>query len=124
MEKQMAYNISMWKTKELVEFTIPVWTLYANKSFQPESRKLEDTDEVEFRFGDSIVRGTVIDEILCVTKIRILGEGSGSLWNWVLQSALTHSKGKFVAVRVWEGGDNIDKVSVDNGDMRFEDIIL
>lgn len=121
----MAYNISMWKTKELVEFTIPVWTLFeAKKDLHPERRKLEDADETEFRFCDSVIRGTIIDEILCVTKIHISGEGSGTFWNWVLQPALAHSKGKLVAVRIWVGGESVDEVTSDNGRVWFDEVDL
>lgn len=121
----MAYNITKWKTKELVDLVIPLWTLVTRKDFQPEVIPIErGVPMVSYQFCDSRIEGEIVDDFMLVRNISVRGEGSGTLWNWILQSALAHSKGKLVAARVWEGGDAIDIVNVVDGKMWFDEVDL
>lgn len=68
--------------------------------------------------------GQMDGDMLLVSSIKAYGEGSGTALNWIIEPALQDSTGKLVAVRVWEGGDSIDRLIVDDGDVSSEPIEL
>jgi len=43
---------------------------------------------------------------------------------WILEPALKDNTGRLEAVCVWEGGDTINKLIVDNGEVKWENIEL
>ena len=103
----MAYNITKWKTKELVDLVIPLWTLVTRKDFQPEVIPIErGVPMVSYQFCDSRIEGEIVDDFMLVRNISVRG------------------KGKLVAARVWEGGDAIDIVNVVDGKMWFDEVDL
>ena len=65
-----------------------------------------------------------MDKVLHVSEIAIHGEGSGTLLDWIIGPALKDSTGRLVATRVWEGGDTIDRLIVNDGEVGFEGIEL
>ena len=60
---------------------------------------------------------------LDVSEIEWWGEASGS-FDADMQDALKHSTGTLVAVRVWEGGDSIDRLTVKDGAVKVEKVEL
>jgi hypothetical protein len=62
--------------------------------------------------------------VLIVDSIIASGEGSGTALSWIIEPALADSTGKLVAVRVWEGGDSIDRLTVVDGVVTTEQIEL
>ena len=112
----MSYNVDSWKTKELSGLRIPIASLYKHErsDWHPEREELPDGSTV-LRVMDSQLVGTVAGDVLTVTRIQCSGEGSGTALNWIIEPALADSKGTLVAVRVWEGGDSIDRLTVRDG---------
>jgi hypothetical protein len=122
----MPYNCDHWKTKELVNLRIPVASLFrsARQDWHPERLMRADETTVRFQFFEGYIEGTVIDGVLLVTAISLTGEGSGFGWHEIVEPALQDSYGKLVAVRIWEGGDSIDRVTVIDGVVTYEQIEL
>jgi hypothetical protein len=122
----MPYNCDHWKTKELVNLRIPVASLFKSdrQDWHPERLMRADETIVRFQLGDGYIEGTVSDGVLLVTAISLTGEGSGFGWHEIVEPALQDSCGKLVAVRIWEGGDSIDRVTVIDGVVTYEQIEL
>ena len=55
------------------------------------------------------------NEVFEVTNINIVGEASGTFYEWILIPALKRSKGVLEAVLIWEGGDSIERLKVSDG---------
>jgi len=123
----MSYNITFWKTKELTDLKIPVASFYKSEraDWHPQAEELNDNlVRINLFDEESYIIGTVIDGVITVSEIDIYGEGSGSVVDIIVNPAFQDSTGKLVAVRVWEGGDSIDRITVDNGVVTIEKIEL
>lgn len=131
----MSYNIDRWKTKELSDLEIPLNALYeidkslVSRGWKPDPPQVVGVEgdgarvRIEEAWGE--IEGLLTpDSILKVSKISITGEGSGTFCHDILTPALKQSKGKLVAVRVWEGGDSIDRLTVIDGKVESEEIEL
>ena len=136
----MGYDVTTWKTKELQNLTIPVNALFAVPDWQP-NQSVDDGLGGAFtlRWGESYIKGTLVGEpvtrrngflppdstqMLEVDEISVHGDGSGYLLWKVIKPALEKSKGRLVAVRIWEGGDSVDRLVVVDGDVNEEDVDL
>jgi hypothetical protein len=112
----MAYNVTHWKTKKIEGLTISVESLYMSprEDWHP---KEEGADGVtSYVWTDSCyVEGKVVDGILHVTAVEFSDECSGSILRDILGPALRGSTGVLEAVRIWEGGDYIDRLVVVDG---------
>ena len=120
----MSYDITFWKTKELVDLRIPVASLYKHErtDWHPDR---EDRDDVTvFRIGEFKIAGAVQDDWLHVADIQGHGCCSGTAADWIFDTALADSTGRLVAARVWEGGDSIDRLTVIDGVVTKEPIEL
>lgn len=86
--------------------------------------------QCEYCLGESTIRGWFINalneknDLLEVTDIDISGEFSGTFWEWIVKPALAKSTGQLDAVLVWEGGDRVEKIVVDNGEITETEIDL
>ena len=122
----MAYDVDTWETKELLDLAIPVASLYKHHRKDWHPRRFENDDgTVTFSpFAGSEINGMIDGDMLRVTAIKASGEGSGTSLNWIIEPALADSTGRLVAVRVWEGGDSIDRLTVINGIVTTEGIDL
>jgi hypothetical protein len=150
----MSYNIDNWKTKRLDNLRFPLSALYEDppagprgRGWQPDPPILADlgqevaTDDhppQRFRFGadaesgqcclisigEGWIGGVLTDGMLLVEHIDLVGEGSGTLWGNLIVPALERSTGTMEAVRVWEGGDCVDRVTVRDGEVDEEEIDL
>lgn len=125
----MSYNIDTMTVKTLDNLTIPVKALYETeredwKPSQPQVLNYE-TMEVQIVGGcGQTINGNIKDGILEVTKLDLSGEGSGSYMHYVINNALKQSTGQLEAVCIWEGGDSITRLTVDNGNLTEENIEL
>lgn len=119
----VAYNISKWKTKKLTDLRIPVASFFKhNRSdWHPEREDAPD-GLTTFHLMESYIIGRIDGVILCVTDIKMSGEGSGRFVNWILEPALKDSSGELMASCVWEGGDSINQIRVKDGKVEWVDI--
>jgi hypothetical protein len=121
----MSYNTDTWKTKELVNLVIPISSLFKHERTDWHPGREDKPDrKAYFTIIDSEIVGITDGDFLHVTDISICGEGSGTAWNWIVEPALKESTGRLVAVRVWEGGDSIDRLTVIDGVVTSENVDL
>ena len=120
----MSYNISSWKTKELKDFQLPLDALYADdRGYLDRPEIMPDrTTSIEGMDG-TVIKGKLIDNQLIISSITCYGEGSGTTYD-ILLISFRSSMGTLIAVCVWEGGDSISRLTVQNGTITEEQIEL
>lgn len=120
----MSYNCNTWKTKELNDLRIPIASMFKHDREDWHPKRINNDDStVEFRIMNGvIVRGTIDGEFVAVSAIECHGEGSGTAMNWIIEPALKDSTGRLVASCVWEGGDSINRIIVDEGSVSWEEV--
>ena len=116
----MSYNIDAWKTKTINNLYIP---LEAVRNLRDTEIILKEENYIEVEGLSEMFEliGQLDGKNVQVLKIYTGGEGSGSTWEDFKQM-LTQSKGKLVATQVWEGGDSITKLIVNDGQVKEENI--
>ena len=120
----MSYNIDNWKTKKLEDLRIPLKSFFpeSNKMWWPEKEWTDDGTLILRFVGGAEICGDEIAEVVHVKKIEFYGEGSGISMHEIFEPALKESLGRLVASLVWDGGDSINKLIVNDGDVKWEDI--
>lgn len=116
----MSYNIDRWKTKKLENFVIPHAAFFEHRrsDWHPHEPVIinAQTGEVSLACGcEQSIHGFLKDGDLAVTKFEMQGEGSGTFYNWILLPALRQSRGTLEATLVWESGDSIGRLQVEDG---------
>jgi hypothetical protein len=125
----MAYNCDTFKVKRLENLLIPINAFYNinyhNLSWLPEPPVILDieTDEIEIDYSNQTVTGFRQGDNILVKKLEMEGEGSGTVMGY-FEETLKQSTGYLEAVRVWEGGDTIDRLVVDNGVVTTSEVDL
>lgn len=119
----MSYNIDTFKIKKLENLMIPVDAFYIGErtDWHPQCETKQDLSVV-FRNMESSISGMIVDGLLHVEEIVCYGEGSGCVMNYMLEPALKESIGVLIASCVWEGGDCINQLIVNDGVVEWEDI--
>jgi len=123
----MSYNIDQWKTKKIENLIIPLSELYVSerKDWHPEKPEVLDNGSIIIEGGcGQKIAGLLKGNNLEVKEFNITGEGSGSFMYYVLEHALSKSSGYLEVVLIWEHGDTIEKMIVDNGKITKEKIEL
>lgn len=119
----MSYNISSVRSQKIKGLIIPLLALYRDdirEDWKPGNPKFinMDTAEVEIIMGSGqSITGHLRDKELHVTGVELSGEGSGTLFNMVMEDAFKQSRGYFNAVFVWEGGDSITRFIAKDGEI-------
>ena len=116
----MSYNVTHTKVKEIEDFRIPISMLtQAEVEFDPEAVMYC------FSFGEcSNIYGKKEDAVLIVDKLEWYSEFSGTAYRESLLPAFKQSTGIFEAVFIWEGGYEIERVIVVDGEVKEEQIDL
>ena len=116
----MSYNIDTFRVKKLENLKIKTEKIsgrYVERQYN------EETGLTHFFESETLcITGKESDGVLSVQAISCCGEGSGNFANDVLEDALEGSTGTFVASCVWEGGDSINQLRVENGKVEWIDI--
>ena len=125
----MSYNIDTWKTKRLENLTIPREAFYRSERTDWHPECDEGTDlfagQITLHCGcDQTIKGTLDSGQIRITEFDMAGEGSGTLYHEILEPALKESRGYLEAVLVWEGGDSITRLVVNDGEVTSEEIEL
>lgn len=126
----MSYNIDKWKTKKLENLVIPYSAFFkhARTDWHPKEPEVVNADTGEVRLGCGCgqeILGFLKDGKFIVTKFETMsGEGSGTFYGWILRPALEESTGRLEAVLVWEGGDSIQRLQVNDGKIAESEIEL
>lgn len=126
MEKKMSYNITNWKVKILETLIIPVNSLFKHEreDWHPTKETNKDGTVTFTIMEGSYLTGKVSSKMFKISEIECWGEGSGTAMEWIIGPALEDSKGKLEAVCIWEGGDTIDQLIVENGKVIWEKVEL
>ena len=117
------YNITNWKPKQLNNLIISIDQL---RPHIEDTLKYPEEDEDIVRFVSSAldysIIGKISDDKILVSELILYGEGSGTIFHRILIPALRKSTGELEAVIVWEGGDEITRLTVKDGKVN-EDLI-
>jgi len=119
----MSYNCDTFKVKKLENLRIPIASLYKHdrQDWHPTRENLGD-GRVEFCNLETIMIGKVENDVFICEEIDCSGEGSGTVMDWILEPALKDSTGELIASCVWEGGDAINRLTVKDGVVSWENI--
>ena len=123
----MTYNISSIKLKKVDNFKFDIEELtyrffrYFNRSTSIDVITEGEETTVYF-FDGAEITGQLDGQWLELKKLGITGEFSGTIWNNVIVPSLPKTTGKLEAVLIWEGGDYIERVTIDNGECHNEQI--
>jgi hypothetical protein len=120
----MSYNISTWTTKELRDFRVPMKALL--ECDELDSPVYDDVTGVQTFTGLSEafeLCGMETDDWLHVQHIEYWGIGSGRNFD-DLKDIFSQSTGLLIAILVWEGGDSIERLTVQNGTITEEPVAL
>lgn len=114
----MSYNVTGFTIKKLDSFTLPY-----DAVLEMAEGELIDKDGVltfdNFYAELMEITGTCDGDRLCVTDLHYGSEGSGTYWD-KFEELLQTSTGTLKARVVWEGGDTVEIVTVDNGTITRE----
>ncbi len=116
----MSYNVTGFTIKKLDSFTLPydaVLEMSEDSAYIVDNVLKFNTFPVE---GMEIV-GTLAGERLNVTDISYYGEYSGTYWD-EFEKLLEQSTGTLKARVVWEGGDSVEVVTIENGEITREEL--
>lgn len=124
----MSYDIDTFKLKKLENLVIPfsAFFLHPRKDWHPEGQFL-DAETMLFRLEGGCgqtIKGNLIAGELHVKELDLSGEGSGAFMAYVMREAFKQSTGQLEAVLVWEGGDSISRLVVNNGEFSDDPIEL
>ena len=102
---------------------IPIASLFKSerKDWHPD-RINNDDGTVTFEIMETTLHGHIENDCLVVSSIDCSGEGSGVAMNWILEPAFENSTGELIASCVWEGGDSINQITVENGKISWKNI--
>ena len=123
----MSYNISAWKTKQLKDLVIPFESFAELGSDRIETIiEGAKTTVIIYLSEDAGITGILSDENrnILVGEINLYGEFSGHDYGDFLLPALKTSTGILEAVLVWEGGDSITRLIVNDGEVTEQDVEL
>lgn len=116
----MSYNVTGFALKKLDSFTLPyAAVLEASEGSVNNNGGVMTLDSFPVE-GMEIV-GALDGERLTVTDISYSGEYSGTYWEH-FEELLTQSTGTLKARIVWEGGDTVEVVTIENGMITREEL--
>jgi len=119
----MSYNCGVFNLKKIENFIIPVDSLFKSARSDWHPKRINNYDgSVTFSFGESELNGLIKGKIFVCDNISCCGEGSGFFMNEILEPAFKDSTGTLIASLVWEGGDSINRLTVEDGNILWEDI--
>lgn len=120
----MSYNIDNWTTKELRDFRIALEALAEEEDYIDAPEVNLKTGVLTFMgcAGGFEIRGKPEGGYLLVETITNYGSASGTLQEYLEEDVLPNSTGYLRAILVWEGGDSITRLIVNNGEVSNEEV--
>ncbi len=122
----MSYNIDTWKTKDLHDFRIAMHALKEVKGYLHSPSLNIETGVLHFtgRAEGFELQGKQEGDWLLVSHLESYGESSDTMQEYLKERILPHTTGRLCAVLVWEGGDTIERLTVQDGTITEEEIEL
>lgn len=118
----MSYNISSWKTKKFDSLIVKISDL-TKMSYITITLLEDNLVEAEGLCEGFSLEGKLDGDIINISEIHYSGEGSGSEWD-NFKDMLEKTKGQLEVVQVWEGGEYITRLEVDDGSVIESEIEL
>ena len=116
----MSYNVTGFALKKLDSFTLPyAAVLEASEGDVNIAGDVLTFDEFYAECMEIV--GTLDGDRLIVTDLDYHGEGSGTYWD-NFEELLKQSTGTLKARIVWEGGDTVEVVTIENGTITREEL--
>jgi len=123
----MSYNVTKEKSLRMKDFEVPfelLLKLKAGEDIRLKKLKAGDGHTI-FELSETVfIKGIIVGDYLQVTEFECRGECSGWAYDQIFEVAFKESRGEFQITRVWEGGDHIDILSVQNGAVKSTEIIV
>lgn len=120
----MSYNITRFILKNIDNLKIPVASFYKHPRTDWHPKEIEEDGLTTFRLNECSLQGIVRSDVFCCDGIDCHDEGSGTYMKWILEPALSDSTGTLEVVCIWEGGDEIQRLIVEDGRVKWIDIEL
>jgi hypothetical protein len=120
----MSHNISIWRTKKLVDLEVPlsaIHSAYNEENWLRVQLLPEDKVAIHCRVEAFEMEGKLIDGTVLVSNLHCMGTGSGWFLD-ELKALLSQSSGELIASLVWECGNYLSRLVVVNGDVSEEPI--
>lgn len=119
----MTYNVDNFKVKKIENFEIPLEDIEASWYFGPEGMKsVEGVVKIPFLDVEwAEIHGIIADGVVKVVDIKYGMMSSGHRWGDFIKM-LESSSGYLRALVVWESGDRVEWITVDNGEITREEI--
>ncbi len=115
----MSYNVTGFAIKKMDNFTLPYAVVL--KASEGNVNIADVLTFNDFPVEGMKIVGTFNGDTLRVTDISYYGEYSGTYWN-EFEELLTQSTGTLKARIVWEGGDSVEVVTIENGVITREEL--
>ena len=110
----MSYNVTAFNIKEITGLHIRIEDVPYHMDIEHVASGDDATYDLIGCGESQRIEGVCADGFIHVADIKFRGEFSGSLWGWFIEF-LGETKGKLNAVVVWEGGDTIERLIVNDG---------
>lgn len=126
----MSFNISDFKVKKLSDFSFSlndIKTKYVEVFGDDDDLDISEANGVTtvcFLGGPEIIGVADEQGTFAVSELSIHGDWSGTVFRDILKPVFTSSKGQMEAVLIWEGGEQIQRVTVSNGNFTETEIDL
>lgn len=119
----MSYNVTGFAIKKLDDFRLPIDTMTDMSEDDVNTTAGEVLTFNSFPVSGMEIIGVndVDGDFLRVTDISYYGEYSGTYWDH-FEELLFQSTGILNALVVWEGGDTVEVVTVENGVITREEL--
>lgn len=119
----MSYNIDTWNLKKLNNLSIPLESFFKCRPNWYPDKEYDENGILTLTSLESEITGKVDENgNLQVKTIDISGEGSGTTMFDIIEPALKDSTGEMIATCVWEGGDSINRITVKDGKVTWQEI--
>jgi hypothetical protein len=124
----MSYNITSVKRIKIDELYLKLSSIYDEKfgDWMPEKGEYDPkTDKMTISCGcEQEITGQIVGNEFKVSEMYLSGEGSGTFWRDVMATILKTSRGKFSATFIWEGGDSVERITVEDGVITVKEVDL
>ena len=120
----MSYNVTGWKTKLIEDLKVPVDNVFAldfaKVSMPGKGQVYISSNGLATHFQ---IHGTYDGNFVEISSVDYGGEASGSYW-YDFKVMFEGSTGRLIAVQIWEGGDSLTQLTVNNGQVTEEEFEL
>lgn len=131
----MSYNITSFKMKH-IDMTLPLTFDFQEwLASQPESAGVrwcrDDKDGVQANLARNTwilplsgqeISGNIQGDKLVVTRLECSSVGSGHIYSDIVLPLFKAFQGNLNAIVVWEGGDTVNRLTIDQGTAKEEEV--